>query len=105
MTDYLQVFITTETEAEAEKIASALVEEQLAGCVQVVRGVRSVYRWEGKVEQGEELLCLIKTSQTLLPTVKARICQLHSYDTPEIVAMPIVDGSQEYLSWLGEQLG
>ncbi len=104
MTDYIQLSTTTSTAAEAETIATALVELRLAACVQIVPQVRSVYRWQGKVEQADEWLCLVKTHRRLLSRVEAEIDRLHSYECPEIVAVAIEAGSAAYLQWLGEQL-
>jgi len=105
MTDYLQVSTTTATREEAEAIATALVEKHLAACVQIISQVRSIYRWQGKVEQADECLCLVKTTRDRLPQVEAEIKRLHAYDCPEIIAVEIVAGSADYLRWLSEQLG
>lgn len=104
MTEFVQVTTTTETEQQAEQIAHALVDERLAACVQITGPIRSVYRWQGEVEQATEWLCVVKTRQSLLDAVEAKIRELHSYECPEIVATPIVDGSKAYLDWLGDQL-
>lgn len=104
MTDYIQVSTTTETEQAAQEIAAALVEQRLAACVQVSGPVESVYRWQDKVQQSQEWLCTAKTRASLFPQVEAAIRELHKYECPEIVAVPIVDGSAAYLTWLGEQL-
>ncbi len=104
MTDYVQLSTTTSSSDEAEAIATSLVELRLAACVQILPQVRSVYRWQGKVEQADEWLCLVKTHRRLLPQVEAEIGRLHSYECPEIVAVAIEAGSAAYLQWLGEQL-
>jgi len=104
MTDYLQVSTTAATASEAERIATTLVEKRLAACVQIIPHVSSVYRWQGKVEQAKEWLCLAKTRRSRLPQVEAEICQLHGYECPEIIAVTIEGGSSNYLSWLDEQL-
>ncbi len=104
MTDYIQVSTTTETEHAAQEIAAALIEQRLAACVQVSGPVESVYRWLGKVQQSQEWLCTAITRASLFPQVVAAIRELHTYDCPEIVAVPIADGSAAYLTWLGEQL-
>jgi periplasmic divalent cation tolerance protein len=104
MTDFIQVSTTTETKQAAQEIAAALVEQRLAACVQVSGPVESVYRWQGKVQQSQEWLCTAKTRASLLPQVEAAIRELHTYECPEIVAVPIADGSAAYLTWLGEQL-
>jgi periplasmic divalent cation tolerance protein len=81
-------------------IASTLVAEQLAACVNILPGVTSFYRWEGAVEQNEELLLIIKTSQSVWPMLVAQIQALHPYELPEIVAVPITTGEAEYIQWL-----
>lgn len=105
MTAYVQVSTTTGSRDEADRIAAALVERRLAGCVQILGRIRSVYRWQGAVEQAEEWLCQIKTSGAQYANVEAAIRELHSYDCPEIIATPISEGSEGYLRWLGEQIG
>lgn len=104
MTGFIQVIVTTETKEQARAIAQRLVGEKLAACVQIVDSVESTYRWKGKVERTRERLCLIKTRESLFPKVEAAIKALHSYDTPEIITVPVVDGSEEYLRWLNESL-
>ena len=104
MTDYMQLSTTTATAEEAQQIATALVEMRLAACVQIIPQVRSVYRWQGKVEQADEWMCLVKTRRSLLPQVEAEIGRWHSYECPELIAVSIEAGSVAYLNWLGEQL-
>lgn len=104
MTDKIVVLTTCETEEEAAKIAEALVGERLAACVNVIPGVKSVYRWKDAVESAGELLLLIKTSRELLPAVQAAIAKIHSYELPECIALQVVDGSQPYLEWLAHGL-
>jgi periplasmic divalent cation tolerance protein len=104
MSDYLLVVTTTETKEEAQEIAAALVEKRLAGCVQVVGPITSTYWWQDQVESGEEWLCFIKSSQRVYSELEAAINEVHPYDTPEIIATPIVAGSQAYLTWLGTEL-
>ena len=103
MTAYIQVSTTTETEHSAREIAAALVEQRLAACVQVSGPVESVYRWQDKVQQSQEWLCTAKTRASLFPQVETVIRKLHTYECPEIIAVPIADGSDAYLTWLGEQ--
>lgn len=98
--DAIVVFITAPTEDEATTIARALVEEKLAGCVNIVRNVRSIYRWEGKIEDDQEVLMIAKTRQELFASLANRVKQLHSYSVPEIIAAPIIAGSENYLAWL-----
>ncbi len=102
MKAYIQISTTTETKEQAQKIAKYLVEQKLAACVQISGPIESIYRWKGKVETANEYLCLIKTRESLFGLVEAAIKQLHPYETPEIIALPIVNGSMEYLSWLND---
>jgi periplasmic divalent cation tolerance protein len=104
MTDFLQVTTTTDSGPVAERIANELVNRRLAGCVQIIGPIQSVYRWQGNVERAEEWLLLIKTAADRYTAVEATIRELHSYEVPEIIATPIVAGSGAYLAWLGEQL-
>jgi periplasmic divalent cation tolerance protein len=104
MDTFIQVMTTTETKGEADRIAARLVEGKQAGCVQVIGPIVSTYQWEGAVERGEEWLCLIKTSRKLFPEVEKTITELHPYDVPEIIALPIVTGSAPYLAWLDGEL-
>ena len=89
---------------DAERIARALVEERLAACVNVVPGVASVYRWKGVVERENELLLVIKTLAERVDALKARLLQLHPYELPEVVVIPIGDGHKPYLEWIEEQV-
>jgi periplasmic divalent cation tolerance protein len=99
----LQITTTAGSRDEAERIAAALVERRLAACVQIVGPVRSVYRWQGAVEQADEWLCLVKSTAERLPGIEAALGELHSYECPELIATPIVGGSEAYLQWLAEQ--
>jgi len=100
MTDVVLILVTTGSDGEAEKIARALVEERLAACVNIVNPLRSVYRWEGKIQDDREWLLVIKTKQTHFAAVKARVEALHSYQVPEVIALPVVDGAEKYLEWV-----
>jgi periplasmic divalent cation tolerance protein len=104
MTSHIQISTTTESKEQAEKIAQHLLETKLAACVQITGPITSIYRWKGKVENAQEWLCMIKTREELFDKVEAAIKKLHSYETPEIVAAPIVKGSKEYLLWLDDEL-
>jgi len=99
--EYLVVFCTAPV-GEAEMIAKALVDARLAACVNVT-GVQSCFRWEGTVSSEPEELLIVKTQQRLLDQLIARIRGLHSYETPEIIAMPIVGGYAPFLDWIGEE--
>ncbi|MHC4599142.1 MAG: divalent-cation tolerance protein CutA [Planctomycetota bacterium] len=101
-TEFVTVFVTSPGRETSLAIASALVEERIAACVNVVPGLVSVYRWEGKVQQDPEELLVAKTRRSLLGNLEERVKALHPYDVPEVVALPILDGSREYLDWLAE---
>jgi periplasmic divalent cation tolerance protein len=102
--DYIQVTTTAETQADAQTIASAVVEARLASCAQVFGPITSTYWWQDKIETTEEWLCIIKTSQALYAELERIILIIHPYQVPEIVATPILAGSQNYLEWLGDNL-
>lgn len=104
MTDIVMIFCMCGTHEEALSIGHSLVEARFAACVNVLPPVHSVYRWEGKIETADEVLLVIKTTQERFPAVRDRIAQLHTYDTPEIIAVAVVDGSDKYLAWLREQV-
>jgi periplasmic divalent cation tolerance protein len=103
MKSYIQISTTTETKEQAQTIAQHLVEAKLAACVQITGPTTSIYRWKGKVENAQEWLCLIKTRDDLFKKVEAAIKKMHPYETPEIIAIPIVKGSKEYLNWLDDE--
>lgn len=103
MTDKKIVLTTTATREDAGKIARALVERRLAACVNLV-AIESVYRWKDAVESAEEWLLVIKTTAAAYGQVHAAIKELHTYDLPECVLLPIENGSEEYLAWIGESV-
>jgi periplasmic divalent cation tolerance protein len=104
MSDALIVFCACQDEAEATRLADALVEERLAACVNILPGIRSVYRWQGKVEHASEVLLLAKTAAESFNALQEKLTALHSYDTPEILAVPVSAGTDKYLAWLAGQL-
>jgi periplasmic divalent cation tolerance protein len=104
MDEYIQVHTTTATREDAQKIADALVERRLAGCVQIVGPIASTYRWQGKIEHAAEWLCVIKSVRRLYIELERAIIAHHPYDTPEIIAVPMAAGSQPYLQWLNQEL-
>jgi periplasmic divalent cation tolerance protein len=104
MTDKIVVFNTCGSADEAERLARRLVAERLAACVNVLSPVRSFYRWKGNVEDSTEWLLVIKSSRALFSALRAVLESAHSYEVPEVVAIPIVDGSPNYLSWLTQEL-
>jgi periplasmic divalent cation tolerance protein len=89
---------------DAERIASALVEERLAACVNLVPGITSIYRWKGTVEREPELILVIKTLAERIDALKARLLELHPYELPEVVVIPIVGGHGAYLEWMAQQV-
>jgi periplasmic divalent cation tolerance protein len=105
VTDKIVVLSTCSSREEADRIAYQLVDQHLAACVSVVAGVGSVYRWQGAVERAEEVLLIVKSSRALFDQLRARIEQLNSYSTPEVIALPIVDGAEGYLNWMTTELG
>ncbi|MBI4680473.1 MAG: divalent-cation tolerance protein CutA [Nitrospirae bacterium] len=96
------VFITAPNEEEAAKIAKSLVEAKLVGCVNIIKNIRSIYIWQGKVEDDTESLMVVKTQKRLFNRLSAHVKKLHSYTVPEIIALPIVEGAKDYLKWLKE---
>jgi periplasmic divalent cation tolerance protein len=104
MTDKCVVLTTAGSQEEARRIAHALVERKLAACVNIVPGVESVYRWQGKVESSPEWLLLIKTTSAAFPGVRDGLRDLHSYELPECLLLAVADGDPAYLQWLGESV-
>ncbi|RIH86074.1 Divalent-cation tolerance protein CutA [Calidithermus terrae] len=98
----LVVLCTVPDEDSARRIAQALVAEGLAACVNVLPRLTSVYRWEGEVTSGEELLLIVKTREERYAALEARVKELHPYAVPEVIALPIRHGSKDYLDWLAE---
>jgi uncharacterized protein involved in tolerance to divalent cations len=103
MTDYILVFITASSEKEGEKIAGTLVKERLAACVNLVGGVKSTFRWKGEISSEQEVLLIVKTKDRLFQKLKKRVQELHSYEVPEMLALPILAGFEKYLSWVEEE--
>jgi periplasmic divalent cation tolerance protein len=98
------VLTTAGSAEEGRKVARLLVERHLAACVNIVPRIESIYRWQGAVEQGEEVLLMIKTTRSRFSEVREAIQQNHSYDMPECVSVPIDDGSDKYLNWISESV-
>lgn len=102
---YIQVIITTEKREEAEKIGKEAVKRRLAACVQVLGPIRSFYWWKGEIAVSDEWLCFIKTTEEKYSELEQLIRKLHSYEIPEIIALPIVHGLREYLTWIAKETG
>ena len=101
---YIQVITTTENREQARVIAQCLVEKELAACVQIAGPIESVYRWKENLESAREYLCLIKTCEDLFPEVEETIKKHHTYEVPEIIAVPIIGASDAYIRWMSETL-
>ena len=102
MSKAIVVLVTCGSEEEATKIANSLVEEGVAACVNIISPVRSIYRWEGKVWDEREWVLIIKTHEKRFEELEKKVKSLHSYSVPEVIALPIVEGSASYLKWLEE---
>lgn len=98
--DNIVVFVTAPSEDDAAVIARALVEQKLAACVNIVRNIRSIYSWQGKIEDDAEVLMIVKTQTKHFDALSEKVKELHSYDVPEIIALPILKGSDDYLEWI-----
>jgi periplasmic divalent cation tolerance protein len=105
MTEFIQVLTTVENKADAEKIARNLVEKKLAACVQIIGPLTSYFQWQGKLDTAGEYLCLVKSRNDLFAKLEVAINGLHPYEVPEIIAVPIMKGSKDYLDWLAAELG
>jgi len=104
MTDKIVVLSTCANEADAGRVARPLVEAGLAACVSVVPGLRSYYHWKGALETSAEALLVIKSSRELFPQLKLELEKIHPYEVPEILALPVVEGSENYLNWMDANL-
>jgi periplasmic divalent cation tolerance protein len=102
MPEFIQITTTTDNHLLALQIAEQLVEKKLAACVQISAPITSVYEWKGKVEQTREWACVIKTRTELYPQVEEEIKTIHSYEVPEIIAVPVAAGSKAYLDWMAD---
>jgi periplasmic divalent cation tolerance protein len=100
MTDFIQISTTAGKREEAERISREMLERRLAACAQIIGPIKSLYWWKGNIEETQEWLILIKTRKELYSQAEQAIASLHSYETPEILAVPIVEGSRNYSDWL-----
>ena len=104
MTDKILVFTTCGTAGEAQRIARALVDSRLAACVAITASMRSVYRWQGAIEESGEWSLAVKSRHDLFAPLSAEIRRLHSYQTPEIIALPVMEASPDYAQWMDDEL-
>ncbi|MCB1582454.1 MAG: divalent-cation tolerance protein CutA [Marinicella sp.] len=102
--DFLQVFVSCETRQQAKSMVDSLLHEQIIACAQILPQMESFYRWQGQIESACEFLLILKTQQKHLKAIEMLIKQMHSYETPEIIAVPIVDGLSEYLNWIENEV-
>jgi len=100
---FIIVFVTATSKKEAEKISKALLKKRLAACVNIVPGITSLFHWNKKIERAKEFLLVIKTKSALFDKLAKTVKENHSYKIPEIVAMPLIKGSKEYLDWIGKE--
>lgn len=102
--DAVLVFVTCASAGEADRIADILLDKKLASCVNILPGIRSKYRWKGRIEKAREILVMAKTRRPKFAAIEKEVRRVHSYEVPEIIALPIILGSGEYLSWIAESL-
>lgn len=100
-TDYIIVLVTAENRDQAEKISQELLAEKLIACANIISPVFSCFLWQGKVKKAEECLVIMKTKRSLFGEISLCVKSMHSYEVPEVIALPIIDGSENYLSWMG----
>ena len=104
MTDKVVILVTAANQEESRKIARRLVEARLAACVNILPTVESVYRWQGQIAEEGECQLIIKSGKALYAEIETEILRLHSYRTPEIICLPIIEGSRDYLQWISESV-
>jgi len=96
------VLVTAKNSREANQISTKLIEGKLIACANIIKGINSIFRWKGKVDQANEVLLILKSRKSCLPKIVKTVKKYHSYDVPEIIALPIVGGSKDYLNWIKE---
>ena len=104
MKNPIVILTTASTKTEADKIATKLVREKLAACVNIIPNIKSIYRWKDKINEDSEYLLIIKTVQRVEEKIFKNICKLHSYDTPEMISIPVTGGEKNYLNWLSKSV-
>jgi periplasmic divalent cation tolerance protein len=103
MSDYILVFVTTASSQEAEQLGKTLVEKRLAACGNIVQDIRSIFWWKDAIETEQEALLILKSRTALFPTIVNVVTSLHSYEVPEIIAIPVISGSENYLKWIDQE--
>jgi periplasmic divalent cation tolerance protein len=104
VTDKIVVLTTCNSQEQGAQLARHLIEHHLAACVNILPGARSFYRWKGEIEQAEEVVVIIKSRRDIFEKLREAIAHLHSYEIPEVIALPVVDGSDAYLNWLDREI-
>ncbi len=104
VTDKIVVITTCNSQEQGAQLARHLIEHRLAACVNILTGARSFYRWKGEIEQAEEVVLIIKSRQDVFEKLREAIVHLHSYEIPEVIALPVIDGSDAYLNWLDREI-
>lgn len=99
------IYITTEDKEEAKRVAAPLIEEGLAACANILPGMNSVFYWEGEVQSEEECVLIVKTDESMNAKVMERVRELHSYDCPCMLALPVKEGNEDFVGWIKEQVG
>ena len=98
--EFIVIFVTAKDAAEAQRISRGLLEKKLIACANIVSSVNSFFWWEGKIDQSAEALVIMKSQKRCFPKIVSAVKKIHSYSVPEIIALPIVDGSRDYLDWI-----
>jgi len=97
---YIVILITVKNVRQASRITSKLLEAKLIACANIIKGVRSIFWWQGKVDKADEVLLILKSKKSCMSKIVKKVKKLHSYDVPEIIALPIIDGNKDYLNWI-----
>lgn len=102
--EFVVIFVTASTEEEAKKIESTLLDQRKAACVNIILGIKSSFWWKGEIETAQEVLLVIKTKTSKLNEIIRIVKEIHSYETPEVIALPIIGGNEDYLRWIGKEV-
>lgn len=101
---YIQVFVSCTSRSQAKSMVDSLLQDQIIACAQIMPKIESFYRWQGQIKRADECLLILKSKKDCFVAIESIVTKLHSYDVPEILAVPIVDGSTAYLNWINEQI-